>query len=76
MLVSFALNFWFIKIGIKLKEKIEVGGMVMERMTGEISLFTLLFPAILVILFSVLASLFPAYKASKIQPQEAMRHYS
>lgn len=72
-LCALPLNYWLTTEGIKMPAPVEMGGIVMDTMLGEISWFSMGMP-VLVILFSTLTvSIFPAIRASQISPKQAMQ---
>jgi len=66
---------WFAYVGIELKEPIDMGGVLFSRMTGELSLYVFAMPMIIIISFAFVISIFPAIKAARIAPTEAMRSH-
>jgi ABC-type antimicrobial peptide transport system permease subunit len=52
-----------------------MGGVLFSRMTGELSLYVFAMPMIIIISFAFVISIFPAIKAARIAPTEAMRSH-
>lgn len=71
--LALPVNYWFVVKGIEMDSAIEVGGMVFERLVGEISLVTMALPAAVVLVTTVVVSLLPAMRAAKIRPTDALR---
>lgn len=73
LLVSFPLIGWFTLYGFELAEPMDVGGIVMSHITGELSLYVLGTPLLLIILFALLISIPTGIRAARISPTQAMR---
>lgn len=73
VVIGAGINYWFEKVGIEFPTTFEVGGMVFNRMTGEVSLYTLGFPFLIILASSLLATIYPAYKAISEDPVTALR---
>ena len=74
-LICVPMNYWFVHYGIVLPQPLDVGGMMFDRIRGEMSLYTLGYPAILIFMTSFFATLYPAYIAVRRSPIEALRSY-
>lgn len=59
--------------GIPLPTPVDVGGMAFDVILAEISVFTLLAPAVLVLVTSFLVSLWPAARSARVTPTQALR---
>ena len=59
--------------GITYPEEITYGGMTLKTLYAEISIRSLVTPALIVVLSAAIVSLFPAIKAARIMPAKAMR---
>ncbi|MFQ3228973.1 ABC transporter permease [Reinekea sp.] len=72
-IVSLPINYYLAKVGITLPDPVEFSGITMSHMQGlwNISVFT--DPALIIIGSAAFISLFPARRAAKIVPVEAMR---
>jgi len=73
ILISIPVNLWFQEHGIAMKTPIDIGGIPYDRMLGELSMNSLLSPALLTIGTALLVSLYPALRAARIRPVDAMR---
>ena len=72
--LALPVNYWFQEVGVPLTPPFELGGMLFDRITGEISLYTMLFPSALVFTTAVLVSLLPALRAARVSPIEVLAH--
>lgn len=59
--------------GIALPFSFSYGGVEFEKMYAEINLRTIIIPAATVILSALIVSVFPAFRAARIEPARAMR---
>ena len=73
LILAFFVNLWFVKVGVAFPTSFEVGGMTFERITGEISLYTLGTPFLIVLLSCLVASIYPALKAISQDPVTSLR---
>jgi len=73
LIFSLPTNYWMITTGIELPEPIDMGGVLFEHMSGEISWFSLGVPAIVVISSTIIVSLIPGIRAARISPLEALQ---
>ncbi|WP_232819287.1 ABC transporter permease [Saccharospirillum mangrovi] len=72
MLIILPINAWFTWVGLEI-EPIEFSGLVFTRYVGQMSLFVFAQPALLVIVATLFVALWPAWRAAKLVPVEAMR---
>jgi ABC-type lipoprotein release transport system permease subunit len=73
LLVSLPLIAWFSSAGFELAEPMDVGGIVMSHLTGDMSLFVFTTPLLLILFFAMLISVPAGIRAANISPTEAMR---
>lgn len=73
--VALPLIGWFSAVGIELAEPLNVGGIYMSHMTGELSLYVFGTPLVLVLIFALLISIPAGARAARISPTEAMRSH-
>jgi len=66
-------NYWLTHVGITFPDPIDMGGILFETMLGEISLFSMGLPAIVVIGSTLLVSLIPGIRAARISPLQALQ---
>ena len=72
-LLALPVNYYLAQVGFSLPEPMEVSGVMMSHMKGLWTVRTFLDPALIVIGSAALISIFPAQRAAKIVPVEAMR---
>jgi ABC-type lipoprotein release transport system permease subunit len=75
LLVALPLIGWFTAVGIELAQPMNVGGIVMSHLTGDMSLYVFGTPLILIIVFAILISIPTGIRAARIPPTEAMRSH-
>jgi len=75
VVVTLPLIAWFTYVGIELAQPMDVGGVVMSHLTGEMSLFVFGIPLVLIIIFAILVSIPTGIRAARIPPTEAMRSH-
>lgn len=75
VIISLPIIGWFSAVGIVLPEPMDVGGIVMSHLTGDISLFVLGTPLLLIIFFALVISIPTGIRAAAIPPTEAMRSH-
>jgi putative ABC transport system permease protein len=68
------IHYWLIEYGFVFSIPFEIGGMMFNRLTGEISFFTIIFPVLIIMLAAITASIWPIVKTLKTQPVEALRN--
>jgi len=73
ILIALPLNIYFTVVGITLSQPMSYGGMDFTVMHGEITSGTFLIPAVLVLLSTLIVTLYPAILASKTTPADSMR---
>lgn len=73
LFLAYFVNLWFVKVGYAFPTKFEVGGMEFERITGEISLYTLGAPLLIILFSCLVAAIYPAYKAISEDPVTSLR---
>lgn len=73
LVLTLPLIWWFATIGINMPEPIDVGGVKMQAMRGEFSWDVFIFPTVIVYAYALLISVFPAIKAARVSPIDAMR---
>ena len=66
-------NYWLTHVGITFPEPIDMGGILFETMLGEITLFSMGLPALVVIGSTLLVSLIPGIRAARISPLQALQ---
>ncbi|NKB33258.1 MAG: FtsX-like permease family protein [Pseudomonadales bacterium] len=75
LLLATPLILWFTYAGFALPEPIDVGGVLMSHMTGELSLFVFGTPLLLVLGFAIVISIPAGIRAALNSPTEAMRSH-
>ncbi|WP_165901864.1 ABC transporter permease [Reinekea marinisedimentorum] len=73
LLAALPLNYWLASTGFALPEPMEISGVVMAHMKGQWDLAVFVEPALIVIGSVALIAVFPALKAARIVPVDAMR---
>jgi ABC-type lipoprotein release transport system permease subunit len=74
LVIAFAINYTFSFVGIPIPE-VEYGGVTFNVMNTEINFHSFAVPMLCVVLSAVFISVFPALKAARTQPAEAMRYH-
>ncbi len=69
------INYQLSQIGIPYPMPIEIGGMALHHLHGEVSWFNIWVPTVVVFFSSVGVSLIPAMRAANIVPVKAIRSY-
>jgi len=67
------VNYYIASVGFSLPEPVEFSGVTMQHMTGLWDVKSFLEPALIILCSAAFVSVFPARKAAKIVPVEAMR---
>ncbi|WP_250655114.1 ABC transporter permease [Alkalimarinus coralli] len=73
LIFALPANYWLTVVGITLPEPIDMGGILFETMLGEITMFSMGVPALVVIGSTLLVSLVPGIRASRISPLKALQ---
>jgi putative ABC transport system permease protein len=73
--ISLGLNYWLSIDGVPLPVSLDYGGMTFHEMYTEINTRSYVIPLLCVILSAVIISVFPAIKAARTQPADAMRSH-
>lgn len=73
LIFAIIINYKLSLIGIPYPMPIEIGGMALHYLYGQLSFFNIWVPALVVTLSSVGVSVIPAYRAAKIVPVKAIR---
>ena len=74
LIVAIPINWYLVDFGLQLPEPMEMSGLTIEAMTGEMSVWIFLRPAVIILFATGLIALYPAYRAAKIVPLDAMRN--
>ena len=69
------MNYWMQTVGFELPQPIDMGGIEFSYMLGEVSWFSMGMPAIVVLLSTIVVSIFPAVRAASISPLQAMQEH-
>ena len=72
-IASLPINYFFVFHGITLSEPFEMAGIYFDTFTGEFSLYTVLYPAAVVVLATLLVSSYPGLRSAFIRPIDALR---
>ncbi|MCO4792092.1 MAG: ABC transporter permease [Bacteriovoracaceae bacterium] len=72
-IIATLLNSYFSKHGISFSEPMTYGGMTISAMYARITLNSYLRPAVIVLVSTLFVSIFPAIRAARISPLDAMR---
>lgn len=72
-LFAWPLNYWMSTEGIQLPQAIDMGGIQFDVMLGEISWFSMGMPLLVVVLSTFIVSIYPAIRAARISPLQAMQ---
>ena len=73
LLFALPTNYWLAGVGIQMPEPIDMGGVLFESILGEVSWFSMGVPALVVISSTLLVSLFPAVRAARVSPLQALQ---
>ena len=71
--VSLVINYLLSINGLPMPETYTYGGMEFSRFYSEISAHGILIPALTIVATALIVGLFPAYRASRVEPAKAMR---
>ncbi|MCM2323386.1 MAG: ABC transporter permease [Oligoflexia bacterium] len=72
LVLAVPINYWFATRGISVPP-VEVGGIPYDKMLGEFSVRAFFWPAVTIVVASVVVSLFPALKAVRSRVVDALR---
>jgi len=72
-LLSLIFNYLISINGISLPLSFTYGGVEFNKMYAEVNFRTFIIPAVTVILSALIVSVFPAFKAARVEPAKAMR---
>jgi ABC-type lipoprotein release transport system permease subunit len=70
--IALPIIYWMTHVGFALPEPIDVGGIMVSAIQGELSVFVFGIPFLLLISFALLISIPPGIRAAKISPTRAM----
>jgi len=73
MFIALFINYQLSQIGIPYPMPIEIGGMALHHLYGQVSFFNIWIPALVVSLSSIGVSIIPGIRAAKIIPVKAIR---
>lgn len=73
--VALGVNSWLAETGIALPRPITYGGMQFTHMYSEVSALCFYVPAAAFLATALVVSLGPAWRAARMRPAEALRHY-
>ncbi len=74
-IISFALNYGLSFKGMPMPVSIEYGGVTFSEMYTEVNVRSYVIPLLCVVLSAMFISVFPAVKAARTRPAEAMRSH-
>ncbi len=72
LVISIPVTGWLTFVGFELPEPLDVGGISMSHMQGEMSFIVFSLPAITIFIFALLISIPTGLRAARILPTEAM----
>lgn len=72
-LLSLALNYYVSQNGIKLSEPINFAGLQFSEYKTDVSYASIIYPCFIILFTTIIASLYPAIKASRIGVAQALR---
>lgn len=72
IVICIPMNIWLANVGIKLPTPLDVGGVPLTHMLGEISAYTLLYPTVIILSSALLVGLYPAWRSARLSPVSAM----
>ena len=75
MIIFSLLNIYFVTNGIPLAEPVSIGDFQMNSIHGFYTIEEYITPSITIIMSAIIVSLYPAFKASKTKPIDALRSY-
>ncbi|WP_233252402.1 ABC transporter permease [Saccharospirillum sp. MSK14-1] len=72
LILVLPINAWFTWVGLEI-EPIEFSGVLFTRYAGQMSFYVFAQPALLIVVATLIAALWPAWRAARLVPVEAMR---
>ncbi|XOV88925.1 MAG: ABC transporter permease [Pseudomonadota bacterium] len=75
LLLAVPANIWFTYQGFALPEPVDMGGVAVQYMRGELSLEVFLLPMAILYGYAIVVSIPPGLRAARVPPIEAMRTY-
>lgn len=66
-------NSWFATYGITLSHPIDIGGVPFTKILGDLSIRSLVLPGVITLGTALLVSVFPAWRASRLDPIASIR---
>lgn len=72
LILLLPLNAWFTWVGLDI-EPIEFSGVLFTRYSGQMSFYVFVQPALLILVATLVVALWPAWRAARLVPVEAMR---
>lgn len=74
-LISLPIIAWLSIVGIEYPEPMDLGGVTLTHVTGEMSVFIFSLPMIVILLSAIIVSIPPGLRAAYTAPTEAMRSH-
>lgn len=74
-LLAWPVNLWMAEVGITMPEAIDMGGILFDKLLGEVSWFSMGMPALVVIGSTLFVSIYPAVRAARISPLAALQDH-
>ena len=71
-IIAVPLNVWFTYQGLALPEPMDVGGILYERMKGELSVKVFILPLLVVVASAAAVSILPSIRAARITLVDAL----
>ncbi len=71
--IAIPVNYWFEVHGIVMDPPFDIGGISYDRISGELSIATLLEPAFVIVGVAIAVSLFPGLRAAHVRVVDALR---
>ena len=75
LVFAIPLIIWFTYMGFELPEPVDIGGITMSHVTGEMSIYVFGAPTLAIIVSALIVSVPSGIRAGRISPTEAMRSY-
>lgn len=73
LIVALPLNWYLVNVGLLLPEPTDISGLILESIKGYMSLWVFLRPVLIIVIATGVIAVFPAYRAARIVPLDAMR---